>query len=177
MLTPNPFPTNPPLTPYTPFTAFASKQSPFELAQSNITSLRSGGGQSCFLLDENEDTGLARVYNQVLRFVERDLGMIMEVGERVCLRSGGKVAAAGGKELRVLAVGKDKKVSETEKAKVDGEGFEIMANVVWAEFGRAIIDELGNIVFAAGRPDEFRKVSCLPYFLFSIVYVNVSTTK
>jgi hypothetical protein len=116
-------------------------------------------------LDENEDTGLARVYNQVLRFVERDLGRVMEVGERVCLRGGGRAGAGvgGGKELaRVVVVGKEK-----EKERQGGEAFEIMANVVWAEFGRAIIDELGNIVFAAGRPDEFRKVSCLLLFLSS----------
>ncbi|KAI4519958.1 COG complex component [Schizophyllum commune Loenen D] len=36
-------------------------------------------------------------------------------------------------------------------------GFEIMANVVWAEFGNSIIEELGTVVFAAGRPNEFRK--------------------
>ena len=38
-------------------------------------------------------------------------------------------------------------------------GFEIMANVVWAEIGNSIIEELGTVVFAAGRPNEFRKVS------------------
>ncbi|KAL1748768.1 oligomeric golgi complex component, COG2-domain-containing protein [Schizophyllum fasciatum] len=36
-------------------------------------------------------------------------------------------------------------------------GFEIMANVVWAEIGSSIIEELGTVVFAAGRPNEFRK--------------------
>jgi hypothetical protein len=38
------------------------------------------------------------------------------------------------------------------------EGFEIMANVVWEEVGKAIMDELGSVVFAVGRPNEFRKV-------------------
>lgn len=39
------------------------------------------------------------------------------------------------------------------------EGFEFMSNVVWAEIGRAIMEELGSIVFAAGRPDDFRQAS------------------
>ena len=42
----------------------------------------------------------------------------------------------------------------------EGGGFEIMANVVWSEIGRALMDELGGVIFAAGKPDEFRKVSC-----------------
>ena len=37
-------------------------------------------------------------------------------------------------------------------------GFEIFANVVWAELARALTDELGSTLFAAGRPDEFRRV-------------------
>ena len=34
-----------------------------------------------------------------------------------------------------------------------------MANVVWAELGKAVMDELGSIIFAAGNPDEFRQVN------------------
>ncbi|KAG8747151.1 hypothetical protein FRC10_002200 [Ceratobasidium sp. 414] len=39
----------------------------------------------------------------------------------------------------------------------DLERVEIIANVVWAELARALMDELGSIVFAVGRPDEFRQ--------------------
>jgi len=106
-------------------------------------------------LDETEDA-LARVYNQVLRFVERDLKKIMEIAEKVSLRSvkgGGPVAKSLGPANEFSSVkgsGKDR----------EKEGFEIMANVVWAQFGRAIMDEMGSVVFAAGRPGEFRKVIC-----------------
>jgi conserved oligomeric Golgi complex subunit 2 len=41
---------------------------------------------------------------------------------------------------------------------VDARGFEVLANVIWAEVARALMDELGSSLFAAGRPDEFRKV-------------------
>lgn len=39
-----------------------------------------------------------------------------------------------------------------------GDSFDIMANVIWPEIGQAIMDELGSVVFAAGKPDEFLKV-------------------
>jgi conserved oligomeric Golgi complex subunit 2 len=111
-------------------------------------------------LDESEDT-LARVYNQLLRFVERDLRRIMEVAERVSLRGvrGGVVGAKGlGKDMLTMP-GSGKHTENVSGKKDSLEGFEIMANVVWAEFGRAIMDEMGSVVFAAGRPGEFRKVT------------------
>lgn len=36
--------------------------------------------------------------------------------------------------------------------------FEILANVVWAEIGRSLMDEMGAVIFSAGRPAEFKKV-------------------
>lgn len=148
-LTPGPLTAfaHPPRTPYTPFTAFASKQNPFEFSQTSALS-------AAHLLDEDEDA-LARVYNQLLRFVERDLKKIMEIGQRICEKT---VPGEKSKDLnRVLGQGKDKdKVGIKENG--SNEGFEILANAVWAEFGRAIMDEMGGAVFAAGRPDEFRKV-------------------
>ncbi|KAF7967444.1 hypothetical protein HWV62_34355, partial [Athelia sp. TMB] len=138
--------THPPRTPYTPFTAFASKQNPFEFSQASALS-------AAHLLDESEDA-LARVYNQLLRFVERDLKKIMEIGERICAK------AVPGEKLKdfskVLGQGKEKDKAGSKEAG-SREGFEILANAVWAEIGRAIMDEMGSAVFAAGRPDEFRK--------------------
>lgn len=123
----------PPRTPYTPFTAFASKQNPFTLQNS-----------SAHLLDDSEDP-LASLFNQILKFVERDMKKIMESAESICLKSGSR----NKNELPLRpAAGRDR-----------ADGFEIMANVVWAEIGRAIMDELGNVIFAAGKTDEFRNVS------------------
>lgn len=48
--------------------------------------------------------------------------------------------------------------------KKEGSGFNILSNVIWYELGKAIMDDLGGVVFAAGRPDEFRKV-CLVAFV------------
>ncbi|KAH9986002.1 COG complex component [Russula compacta] len=84
-------------------------------------------------LDET-DNPLAVLYNGILVFIERDLKRIMDVAERISARVG----------------------QEADDA-VDARGFEVLANVVWAEIARALMDELGSALFAAGRPDEFRK--------------------
>ena len=126
-----------PRTPYTPFTAFAAKQNPFEFA------LRADANSStpnfAHILDETDDP-LAALYNTILRVVDKDMRRIMEIAEAVCAKSGSR-----------------------HSKKRDGEepGFELMANVVWAEIGRALMDELGSVIFAAGRPDDFRKVCIL----------------
>lgn len=36
--------------------------------------------------------------------------------------------------------------------------FDLFAGVLWPEISKAIIDQLGNSIFAAGRPDELHKV-------------------
>ncbi|PIL35979.1 hypothetical protein GSI_01639 [Ganoderma sinense ZZ0214-1] len=126
-----------PRTPYTPFTAFAAKHNPFEFA------LRAESGSPtpnfAHILDETDDS-LAALYNIILRVVDKDMRRIMEIAEAVCAKSGSRAAGAHGE-------------------KRDGEepGFEVMANVVWAEIGRALMDELGSVIFAAGRPDDFRE--------------------
>jgi hypothetical protein len=136
-----------PRTPYSPFSAFVLKQNPFQSSYTYDTP--SSSSHTC-LLDDYEDP-LARLYNQILRFVERDLSRIMDIAEKVSVKpiSGSRMEKAETLSMPLT----------TEKAsKTGGEGFEIMANVVWAEFGRAIMDELGGIVFASGKPNEFRKV-------------------
>ena len=103
-----------------------------------------------FLLEDDEEP-LARLYNQVLRFVERDLGRIMSIAEMVSIKS---VPTSRAEELG--------SPSSTEHTSYE---FEIMANVIWEEIGRAMIDELGGYIFASGRPNEFRKVSIQNYHI------------
>lgn len=122
-----------PRTPYTPFTAFASKQDPFALKMLQVQ-----------LLDESLGP-LASLYNRIIKFVERDLKKLAESAEAICVKSGSR-------KPRTLPLHNPSSTQEPRK------GFEIMANVVWAEIGQAIMDELGSVVFAAGKTDEFRKV-------------------
>ncbi|KAF7297555.1 Conserved oligomeric Golgi complex subunit 2-like [Mycena kentingensis (nom. inval.)] len=118
----------PPRTPYTPFTSFGPK-----------TPNSASASPYAHILEDKEDP-LARLYRQILRFVERDMTRIMGLAEKIALKS---------------ATPSRKLVSASPDA--DVEGFQIMANVVWEELGRSIMDELGTVVFAAGRPNEFRQ--------------------
>ncbi|KAF7299420.1 Conserved oligomeric Golgi complex subunit 2-like [Mycena indigotica] len=124
----------PPRTPYTPFTSFALK-TPFK---SHLAS-----SPYAHLLDGVDDP-LARLYSQILRFVERDLTRIMGIAEKIASKS----TSSALQEKSLLA---------TSDLNTDDHGFQIMANVVWEELGRSIMDELGLVVFAAGRPNEFKQ--------------------
>lgn len=112
-------------------------KSPYSLQSSGVTH---------FL--EDHDNQLAKLYNQILRFLERDLRRIMDIAEKVSVKS--------------TVRGSEGLLGSSENGNEEGnepKGFQIMANVVWEEVGRAIMDEVGSVVFAAGQPNEFRKVS------------------
>ncbi|KAJ7251478.1 oligomeric golgi complex component, COG2-domain-containing protein [Mycena haematopus] len=137
----------PPRTPYTPFTSFALK-TPFQMNYGLGTVANS---PYAHLLDDSEDP-LARLYSQILRFVERDMSRIMGIADKVSLKS-----HSTGRKDKSLVPSLAALPAEKSNGGADDDGFEIMANVVWEEFGRGIMDELGHVVFAAGRPNEFRK--------------------
>lgn len=80
----------------------------------------------------------------------------METAEIICLKSGSRRKKP---ELQLNLPSKQER----------GDGFEVMANVVWAEVGRAIMDELGSVVFSAGKTDEFRSVSYPPFNWTTII--------
>ncbi|KAJ3919433.1 COG complex component [Lentinula edodes] len=127
----------PPRTPFTPFTAFSTQQSAFPSSLGKTKSPYSR------LLDDSDDP-LARLYTQILRFVERDFSSIMDIAEKVSVKSRSSTDPF---QIDTAENGR----------KRDGLGFDIMANVIWNELGKAIMDDLGGFVFASGRPDEFRK--------------------
>ncbi|KAI0058099.1 COG complex component [Artomyces pyxidatus] len=127
--------------PYTPFTAFASSENPFDVALASAP-----------LLDDT-DNQLAALYNTILKFVERDLKRIMDIADKITVKAGTKAGAGA-----LVETGMPPPMTmEATHASGEHRGFEILANVVWAEVGRAIMDELGGVVFAAGKPDDFRK--------------------
>lgn len=55
-------------------------------------------------------------------------------------------------------------------------GFRIFSDVIWAELGSAIMDELGGVVFASGKPNEFKKVCCQCYLYCTHTHFSHSTT-
>jgi len=125
-----------PRTPYTPFTAFPTRRNFFDNSALPIP-----------FLDES-DNPLSRLYNQVLRFIGRDLSYIMDIAERVALKA----------STRPVEPTPMLTSSHGELEFQGTQGFDIFANVIWPEIGQAIMDELGSVVFAAGRPDDFLKV-------------------
>ncbi|KAI0079036.1 COG complex component [Panus rudis PR-1116 ss-1] len=135
-------------TPYTPFTAFATKQNPFELNFGSDGTLAA----HAHLLDDSDDP-LAGLYNQILRYVERDMKRIMEVAEKASAKHSGGGQLTKSESLLGKALPTPVQVKNDDQ----GHRFEILANVIWSEIGRAVMDELGSIVFAVGKPDEFRK--------------------
>ncbi|KAF8578033.1 COG complex component [Ramaria rubella] len=129
-----------PGTPYTPFTARPRKTA-FEQQFASVPE------SHLPLLDDSSDA-LAALYNKILRFVERDIKGLMEMAEVFSARHRQSLAPVG-------VVGHAHSSQPNERPQSDG--FDIMSNVVWAEIGRAIMEELGPVIFAAGRPDEFRQ--------------------
>jgi len=93
---------------------------------------------------EDIDNPLAQIYNQILRFVSRHIKGIMELAEKISNNNvpKEKISTSG--------------IISTEDTT---QGFQILAYVVWEEIANAIINDIGDVVFTAGRPDELRKVS------------------
>lgn len=136
-----------PATPFTPFTGFPGKQG--------------GTTQSYFYLQDNSrlpllddsDNQLATLYNTVLQFVERNCVDVMEISARVTRKHG--------KKAGLPHLGNEAPAADVPQVNNAHPGFGIMANVVWAEIGRALMDELGAVIFAAGKPAEFKSVSAV----------------
>ena len=143
-----------PGTPITPYTAFGERQS----------SLGGFGGPIFYVANENSklplldetDDSLAAFYNNLLRFVEKDCRLIMDVTAKIGARHGKK-------QMPALEVVEDNMLGGPDEGEhlAASTHFEIMANVIWAEIGQALMEELGSVIFSAGRPAEFKKV-CNP---------------
>ncbi|KAH8119152.1 COG complex component [Phellopilus nigrolimitatus] len=148
----------PPPTPYTPYIAFTTKQNPFFSDPSDFDA-------SIYLLDDTENA-LASLYNKILRFISRDLKAIMEAADRVGLKN-----YRGTIKTSVFAVEPSNDADEMTE-----QGFNILSNVVWVEVSRAVMDDLGSTVFAAGKPDEFRKnYETTQAFMRSLEYLAPSS--
>jgi hypothetical protein len=98
---------------------------------------------------------------------------VMEIAARVTKKHGkGKVVANG-------TPARGSPVPDMEQGNGAGPdaGFGIMSNVVWAEIGRALMDELGALIFAAGKPAEFKSVSLgMVYEVFLILTLCANRT-
>lgn len=152
-----------PYTPYTPYTVSTDGYFGRHLHPPSSQNLNGRGSvdqhRQMALLETNTDDPLVHLFNNILRFIQRDSRDLVDLAERVNLarsykRHKGRIAN--------LSPGTREGLSEKMREEDDEEGFDIIGRVLWAEIGRAIMDELGSIIFAAGRPDDFQKVSLDP---------------
>lgn len=140
-----------PTTPFTPYPGtFNSSSIPAS------SSLQGFNATSVPLIqgNDNADDPLINLLNTILRFVDRDCRLVIELAERAnAVRSYKRYKG------RILNAAVLVEEADGEKADDVKESFDIMGGVIWAEVGKALIEELGSSLFAAGRPDDFQKVS------------------
>lgn len=140
--------------PTTPFTPYPGT---FNSASIAATSSLQGFNHTSVPLiqgNENADDPLINLLNTILRFVDRDCRLVIELAERA-----NAVRSYKRNKGRIYTGAPFVEELDGEKADSGKESFDIMGGVIWAEVGKALIEELGSSLFAAGRPDDFQKVS------------------
>ncbi|KDQ21263.1 hypothetical protein BOTBODRAFT_197088 [Botryobasidium botryosum FD-172 SS1] len=164
--TPFPNPSAYPLSPRTPFTPFPAMPDPF------ASQFRLSAHDAAIPLLQDEDSPLSALLNNVLQFVAKNCGGVMDVAENIMQRSNKLAKGKLGSLDLVLREGGPEKGDGDEGPQ---QGFQIMARVVWAEIGKAVMDELGSAVFAVGRPDDFQKnYSIVHEFIAALEYLAPS---
>ena len=139
---------NSPILPPTPF----STDMPVNLSHSSgvlDTGHKTVANLQLVSLDETSNQ-LAVLYNQILKFVQRDAKRLVDAAARVGVMR--KIGATDALQETVILRGYQ------EKGETDVSKFDLMASVVWPEIGSAIIEDLGESIFATGKPDELYKV-------------------
>lgn len=117
---------------------------------------------------------LVELYNKILVFVSKELGYILEITERKLSQGRSNISTTGPNEGTLASSGfleKDNgekgilnspsmKERTLYPAQVNNKtGYEILSNVVWNEIAKRLMNECGHLIFAAGRPDSFHRVS------------------
>ncbi|SGY62387.1 BQ5605_C007g04684 [Microbotryum silenes-dioicae] len=111
------------------------------------------GGTSSETTDVASADSLLTLYNRILATISTECGLILDVAERTIAAPTPMPLAGGGLMI---------KTSSTDDGLNDrstGRRFQydILSNVIWEEVGNRLISELGNVIFAAGRPSVFHQ--------------------
>lgn len=120
----------------------------------------------------NDDSALAQVYNRLLREVEQEAKVVLDVAEKLRHRQKGHRAPTqtGDPTLAVFGEARDDEAGQPGE-----EGFDFFGNVIWKEIGDRLMDELGSVIFAAGRPAELHQVRPYPPCAFvPLSHVNMT---
>lgn len=111
------------------------------------------------LLDESQGA-IPVMLNGVLRYIEKNYLEFLRLAEKLRDKQGKKGVNGNAEEGGI-----DSTVNETEGEK----NFEFMANSIWVEVGEKIMEEIGGVLFAAGRVSELHKVQ-IPLLITSRTY-------
>jgi hypothetical protein len=95
-------------------------------------------------------SSLAKTYNNILAFVSEECGVLLDVGERSL--------AANQMQNGTIALKDERASSKPSNHTQSKQGYYILANVVWHEIATKLMNELGQVIFAAGRPSVFHEV-------------------
>ena len=158
----------PPATPVTPGAIVpATPMTPSTPFQPGVTPHATGGSSEHNPFEEHliqrgprldDLTPFGGLYNRLLGAVSKpEVTMVLQVAALLPASAGGQVSVDVSDDE-----GEDGDGSGTAAGK---RGFEFFANVVWKEIGERLMDELGSVLFAAGRPSELHQVSHLSWIL------------
>jgi hypothetical protein len=168
VLDPSPSAALPPATPVTPGAVVpATPMTPSTPFRPGVTPHATGGSSERNPFEEHlmqrgprldDPTPFGALYNRLLGAVSKpEVTMVLQVAALLPASAGGQVSVDVSDDE-----GEDGDGSGTAASK---RGFEFFANVVWKEIGERLMDELGSVLFAAGRPSELHQVSHLSWIL------------
>lgn len=122
---------------------------------------------------------LVDLYNKVLLFISKEMGVILEITERRPVQ-GSSSSSFTGKEVSLQSntFGRDGVLLDhdrtapsspstrdrmlpgsTSSSSSTKAGYEVLSNVLWNEIATRLMNELSHLIFSAGRPDTFHKVN------------------
>lgn len=145
----------PPISPTTPFTPYPN---PLTSAAARFSlSISTSPVPPLPLIETHLDDPLTALLNSVVKFIDNECRVVIELSEKVNKKHRDHATIKTVRQPVVVPAG-GADIDDDEEAVRLSERFEFVGRVLWPEIGRALMDELGTMLFAAGRPDEFQKV-------------------
>lgn len=101
-----------------------------------------------------DQTAFGELYNRLLGALSKpEVTMVLQVASLLPVSTNGQASVDTSDDEGEDGAGAGSAVGKR--------GFDFFANVVWKEVGERLMDELGSVLFAAGRPSELHQVGRL----------------
>jgi hypothetical protein len=149
-------------TPHTPMT-MSSLVPGSNIFESTLSATKSSFTENSELREAqllDESTGsIALIFNNILMYIDRELLDLLHIGEEIRQKRKLKSLRSKSDHLEPSANG-DEPILEEISISDSEASFEFMANAIWVPIGERIMEELGGVLFAAGRVTELHQVGC-----------------